>query len=361
MFTLNTRGKVCTVTRTLKLPKSGPLPEQTLQSDLEVTLNLGGVDPKSKVGKEVIKVFENVFRYELDRFGKKQDLEFIKDWEKIGKSGPGLKDAKALESVAKAYEAKVLKAWNDFNGKVAKRYADTSFKSACEAAEKKFREKLDKPTLAFSSEELKPARVGLLSGILGAITLGSATGGLGWIGAAVSGVAALIKGYDGAWNIARKRAGDVGENLVQIDETLTKVHKAMQALDPRMKKIAAGQSALEAELITATTKMAETRKSLEALEARAKKEDAVKEGKVLAEARQRCADQEKRIEALRKQLTALQKLQKSVEAAQSAVAEADTISTAERKGWDGFMTEVSKVASDSTTALGAIATLLKKL
>lgn len=361
MFTLNTRGKVCTVNRALTLPKSGPLPEQTLHSDFTVTLNLGGVDPNSKVSKEVIKVFENVFRFELDRFGKKQDLDFVRDWEKIGKAGPGLKDAKALESVAKAYEAKVLKAWNDFNGKVAKRYADTSFRSACDAAEKKFRETLDKPTLAYSAEDLKPARVGILSAILGAITLGPGTGGLGWIAAALGGVSALIKGYEGAWSIARKRAGDVAENLAQIDETLAKVHKAMQALDPRIRKIVAGQSALEAELITATARMADTRKALEALEARAKREQAVREGKVIVAARQRCGDQEKRIEALRKQLLALQNLQKSVEAAQVAVAEADALSTAERRGWDGFMAQVSTVAGDSTKALGAVATLLKKL
>lgn len=361
MFTLNTRGKDCTVTRALTLPKSGPLPEKKLESKLLVKLNLGEVDPKSKVGKEVIKVFENLFSSALDQFGKKQDLDFVKEWEKIGKSGPALKDKKTLENVAKGYEAKVLKAWNEFNDKTARRQADTAFKYACKAAEKKFREPLDTPTLAYSSEELKPARVGILSAILGAITLGPATGGLSWIATALGGVATLVKGYDGAWNIARKRAGEVSENLVQIDETLAKVHKAMQALDPRIKKIVAGQSALEAALITATAKMADARKALEALEARAENEDAVKEGKVIVEARKSCADHEKRIEALRKQISALQKLQKSVEAAQAAVAEADALSSAERKGWDGFMAQVSKVAGDSTTMLGAMKTLLKKL
>ena len=361
MFDLKMSGSKCVVTRKLELPASGPLPATMLESDFTVTLKLGKVKPNSDLGKSAIKTFQNVYRYELDRFGKKQDNEFIADWKKIGAALPKLNDKSKVEGVAKTFQDKVLKNWNTFAGKEGKRYAESSFKAACDDAEKKTREKLEKPSLDYSSEELKSSRVNILTAILGAMTVGTATGGLGWIAAATGGVGALIKGYQGAWDVARKHSGDMQENLAQIDDVLSSANKALDGLKPRIAKLVDSQNAIEAQLLSASNELAKLKTDLDKLENRAKSEQAVAEGKVLADARDHVTSREAQIKNLSKQLASMRKLQQALEAAQAAVAEADKLSTAERNGWDAFMASFSKISSDTNTALKAVVSLLKKL
>lgn len=361
MFELATAARKCTVTRSLSLPKAGPLPAQSIESTFEVTYDLAGADPKSGPGKEVLEMFHNTYLTELRLRGTRQDKEFEARWQALGKELAGAKSRDAAEKAAAAFEKDVLADWNDFAQKDGKRHAESLFAYAVKEVAKKHGDALAKARVAFKADELKPARVGILSSILSALTLGAASGGLGWAAFAIGGMVALLKGYQGAWEIARARATDVQANLNQIDDTLGKVAKAMEALEGRTKAMQQGRNVLEAELMKGAAELAKMQKVLADLEARAKKDAAVRDGRYLAEVRAQVEDGGAGLADLRKRIGDLDRLDAAIRAARTAVVQASDLSTAERRGWDATMVRFAKVSSDTTTALGAVATLLKAI
>ena len=361
MFKLKTQGDTCTVTRTLTLPKVGPLPAVPLESTFKVKFDLGGVKPATDVGKAVLSGFENTYLYELKRFGTKQDTEFVTAWGALGKALESAKDKAAVQKAGEGFQKKVLADWNDFAAKTGKTYAQTSFETVSKSVQKDKKTDLSKARIAFSADELKPSRVNILTSILAAVTIGAASGPIGWIAAAVGGMAALLKGYQGAWDIAKRRAGDVQSSLNHLNDRLTEAQKIMLTLTPSLERITSGRAALEADIIAASAELTTLHAELARLEKRAKSEAAVREGDYLADLQTKVTTNAKALDALRGEIKKIDAVAKAVQAAQKAVADADTLVEAERKGWDAFMAKVTKVSSDSGTFMGAVASVLKQL
>jgi len=361
MFKLKTQGDTCTVTRSLTLPKAGPLPSVPLESTFKVKFDLGGVKPATDVGKAVLSGFENVYFFELKRFGTKQDNDFIAAWATLGKAMAAAKDKDAVQKAGEGFQKKVLAEWNDFAAKTGKTYAQSSFESVSKSVQKDKKTDLSKARIAFSADELKASRVNILSSILAAVTLTAAAGPIGWITAAIGGMAALLKGYQGAWDIAKRRAGDVQSSLNHLDDRLTEAQKIMVTLGPSLDRITSARAALEADIIAASAELTALNAELARLEKRAKAEAAVREGGYLADLQTKVTTNAKALDALRGEIKKIDAVSRAVQAAQKAVAEADTLVEAERKGWDAFMAKVTKVSSDSGTFMGTVASVLKQL
>jgi len=361
MFKLKTQGDTCTVTRSLTLPKAGQLPAVPLESTFKVKFDLGGVKPATDVGKAVLSGFENVYLFELKRFGTKQDNDFIAAWATLGKAMAAAKDKDAMQKAGEGFQKKVLAEWNDFAAGTGKTYAQSSFESVSKSVQKDKKTDLSKARIAFSADELKASRVNILSSILAAVTLTAAAGPIDWITAAIGGMAALLKGYQGAWDIAKRRAGDVQSSLNHLDDRLTEAQKIMVTLGPSLDRITSARAALEADIIAASAELTALNAELARLEKRAKAEAAVREGGYLADLQTKVTTNAKALDALRGEIKKIDAVSRAVQAAQKAVAEADTLVEAERKGWDAFMAKVTKVSSDSGTFMGTVASVLKQL
>jgi hypothetical protein len=361
VFKVETSGETMKVTRTLELPKAGNLPSVTLRSSYTIKFNLAGVKPGSDVGKAVLSSFEKTYLAELKHAGAKQDSDFVKAWKDLGQSIAGSTDKETAQKTAAAFEKKVIAAWNDFSDGTGRRTANASFASAVKEVHKARSADLAKARIDFSAEELKPARVNILTAILGALTLGVVAGPVGWVVAAVGGVALLLKGYQGAWEIAKRRAGDLSGTLSYVDDRLKEAKKAVDLAAGGLDRLGTLQRALEAELVVATNDLDKLRSEVSALAARATKEKAVREGGLLEKLRSDVDARSKALKALRADIGDITRAIAAVETAQKAVTQADKIVTSERKGWDGLMASVTKHSSDTGSMISTATTVLKSL
>lgn len=361
MFSISTSGTTCTVTRTLELPKSGKLPAQTIESSFEAKLDLAGTDPKGPVGKEVIKLFQNVLMADLRIYATKAAKDAEDAWKTLGKALEKVADKAAATDLVETLEQDVASEWNSFARTKGKTFVERSFDYAVKDVSKTHDAALAKARVGFGASELKPARLGILGSILAAITITPAGGVLGGMAFALAGMATLIKGYTGAWEIARARAADVQANLNQIDDALDRIDKAMTSLAPRVKAMTAARDAIEAELLASTRDLAKLRDTLADLEKRAKSEKAVREGKYLSDVQDRVAAMDAGIAGLRKQLGALDALTAAIRDAGASVAKARGLSTADRKGWDALMARFTKVSSDTQSGVSAVVSLIKAI
>jgi hypothetical protein len=361
VFKVETSGETMKVTRTLVLPKAGNLPSVTLQSSFKVKFNLAGLKPGSDVGKAVLTSFEKTYLGELKRLGTKQDNEFEKAWTELGKSLAEVKDKGAATKTAAAFEKKVITAWNEFAETSGRRYATSSFDAAVKDARKSSSADLSKARIDFSAEELKASRVNILTAILGALTLSVVASPLGWVVAAIGGVAVLLKGYQGAWDIAKRRVTDLDGTLAYVDDRLKEAKKAVDQAAGRLGQLESARRGLEIELLAATNELEKLRGEVGALAARATKEKAVREGGLLEKLRSDVDARSKALKALRTEIGDISRTIAAVETAQKAVTQADRIVTSERKGWDGLMATVTKHGSDTGTLISTATTVLKSL
>lgn len=353
------------MTRTLELPKAGRLPAQKIDSSFTVTLDLGGLDPKSGTAKEVIRLFENVLLADLRVYATKSARALEAEWTRLGAELDKSTDRKAAQKLADAFEQSVADDWNDFAKARGKSYAEKAFDYAVKDIAKSSKADMDGARIAFDADELKPARLGVLTstlaGIVSAIAAGAATGGLAWFAAAIGGVAALVRGTSSSWKLAQGRAADLQANLNQIDGALDKITKAMDGLQPRMDLLDRSRRALEAAMLESSTELARLAKQMSDLESRAKAEKSDAYRKTLAGLYDRLTTLRADGDALRKQIAKLDGLGDAMDKARDAVRKASDLSTADRKGMDAAMARFDKVGDDTNTALGAVAALLKEV
>ncbi len=361
MFDVSMSGSKAKVIRTLTLPKTGPLPQLTLSDAYTIQLDLGGIDPKSPVAKEILTAFPKTYTYELNSVRKRYDDPCIKLWADAAKLVASKSDdPTAVEKAATKTQEKIVVIWNEFNAKRAKPLAESTFRSIANNAAKKAKEKAINPKLTFSSEGLKENRVGILSAVLGALTVGAVTGGVSWVLAGLAGFGALAKGYRNAWEISQKQSADVQTSLNQIDDGLESALSTLAKLQPSLSRLQTAQSEAAASIVVAKDELNRMIKEISTLEQRAKQEQAVREGKHLSSLREAAQKQEAKVRLLHSSMQSRDQLGKAVKDAHTAVAAAGDMVTAERKGWDKLMAGYSKVSKDGDTFLSGLAAVLKQ-
>ena len=268
-------------------------------------------------------------------------------------------DAKKIEAFATKFQNDVIASWNAFNAKDGKRYATAIMETVVKQVAKDQKTKLEAPKLSYNAEELKSNRVNILTAILGALTVGVATSGLGWVAVGLGAVVTLASGYFNAWQIAQKRAGDVQTNLAVVHRTLTSCESSLSKLDSEIDFLKQSGSAISSQLNKVTVEMTKAKGQLEKLEKRAKTEKQVKEGNYINSVRSRIENAQSSIESLRKDSADTTALIRSLETARDAVKKAKELSEIERKGWDGIMDRYVALETDSKTTLSALQKLLK--
>lgn len=359
MFKVTLQGKTATVVRTLTLPKTGPLQDLEISSSYQLKIDLAGLDPKSAVAKEILKSFPKVLENDLNATRKRHDDPCVKVWtDAAALVAKGKASEAEIEKQAAKAQSDIVKLWNAFNEKSAKPRAESIMESLANAAAKKAKEKAQVPVLKLSADELKESRVGILTAILAAATVSVAGGPLTWLLGAIAGMTALTKGYKNAWDIAKSQSADAQDNLNRIDSGLDSALSTLKKLEPSLSRLRTAQNETAASMIAAKAELTKMEKELATLEARAKTEKAVQEGKYLGALRTATQAQATKIEALRKALSEGDALAKSVTDAIAAVEAAGGQVTAKRGRWDQIMAGYAKVSKDSDTFIGTVAKVL---
>lgn len=361
MIKTRMQGTKATVTRTLTLPKTGVLKEKQLEDEYVIDTGLTSKDAKTDVGKAILKNLPKVLDNGMNAVRAKYDNRNIKIWTDVGAAlgKPGLAE-KDAHKLMKAAETKIAANWNEYSKKI-EGDVKSLVTTLAASEERKSGQSVGALKVKFSSKDLKSERVGILEAILGALTFGAVASTFGWIGAGLSAVLILAKGYNNAWKIAQKQSTEIQTNLNQIDDGLSEAQAALKKIGPYVKLLNNAQKKSAAQIITARGELEKMQAELNALEKRAKTESAVREGGYLKQLREGTQLQFFKLEALKKTLDAQADLDRSVKAAQDAVKIAADQTSARRSGWNGAMAEYNKVSKDSTSLLGAIAKLAKKL
>lgn len=360
MFDVKIKGNKASVTRSLTLPKAGPLDALPLSSTFEIALDLGGLDPKSKTHKEICETFGKVYANELNATRKKYDDAFVAIWVDAAKKAKAGADAKALQKIGQDAQNKIVQGWNDFNKKRGAYLADTLLKSVADNVTKKAKMEAAKPKTKFSSNDLKDNRVGILTAILGAVTMGVATSGLGWLAMGIGSVATLAKGYRHAWEIGQKQATDTQTNLNQIGLGLKDASTALTKLGPSLTRLDLSRKQFESQMASAAVEMKSMRKELAALEVRAKKDKAVREGKHLEALRTACDTQMAKIASLQKAVGQISDLRSAIDKADAATKAAESLVQVKVKGWDKFMSSYTSVSKDGQSLASAAGKVVKQ-
>jgi len=356
---LSSKSARVTITRRLELPKADPLPALTLESPSQMSFDMGGIDPKSDVARDIIKAFENGLKLDLDIRTRKADALHIKEWKQAAAFVGDDKNAGKVEAFAKKFEAKVVKDWNAFNARQMKLSAEGTFDSVVQSVFKKHKEKGKTPKFSFGAEELKAERVGMLGSILGALGVSLGTGGgAALLAGGIAGVATLMKGYNSAWTFNQKRMGDAQSNLADLKRGLDSAKSTLDKLAPAVDRLKQHKSQIEAGLVEGASNLRKARSELQRLEALARGDAAVKEGKVIKEAAQRTEKLEKSIAALKTAAARSDEIAARIAKAQTAVDDAASAITVERNRWDKIMDAYNKVGQDSDTAMGAVEKLV---
>lgn len=367
MFKISTKASsktaVVTVLRSLDFPETPPLPALQLKTQSRVTLNLGGIDPKSEIAKDIISQFENVFGFELKRFGTKADNSHIATWKKAAQAILANKDQSKIETFARTFEKGVLDDWNTFNTKTAKRYAETSLASVTESVLKKHKAKAAQPKMAFSSEDLKADRVGILTSIMAAVAVTVGTMGAGSVVAAIAAgiitIKSMLKGYNSAWKLNQKRLGDAQGNLADIKRALEDGKSALDKLAPSLARLEQHKKEIQASIAKCANELRKTKAELDRLETLATTDKRVKEGKYIGDVAKRAEKLGLKLDTLRIALGKTNELATKISVAQTAVDSAVTGIALERNRWDQIMDAYNKLDSDTDTVMGAVAQITK--
>lgn len=359
MFKIRIKGTRVAVSRSLELPRAGQLPSKVLSCTTQIKLTLGGIDLRSDTAREIIGMFENVYAYELDMRGKKQDAAFVKAWKDMASDLESAADARAVQKLARAFESEVLDKWNDFNVNEAKRYAQSSLQSAIREVGKKHKIAGARPKLDFSAEELKSDRLGILGALMGAVTFAASGGTLGWLAAGLGGLLTIAKGYRSAWSLGQKRISDAATNMARINTTLATCASALAKLDPELSKLATQEQQIQTQIADSTNQLRKLRAELAALEKRSKTEEPVREGKYLPALAAKVENTRTSLDQLRKSLGDLGQLRAAIADARKSVEAAQKRSEIERKGWDGLMDRYTRITTESDSVFSALEKLTK--
>ena len=361
MFNVSLSGTKAKVTRRLTLPATGPLAALDLEDSYEIKLDLGGLDPKRPAAKDVLKAYPKVLQNELNATRKKYDDACIKIWTTAAKEAakPGMTEPK-IKALGKKAEDAIIARWNDFNTKRANYVATSTLESLCDGASKKFDETAKKPKVAFSSEGLKSNRVGILAAILGAITIGAVSGGVGWLIAGIAGVKALTSGYRNAWEIGKKQSSDVQDCFNEVADGLAEAEATLKRLEPALSRLKSAKQAKATSMVSAHGALKKMEADMAKLESRAKTEKAVAEGGYITTLRTQISAQKKRLETLQKAVAADDQLQQAVKTASTAATAAAKQAKARRTGWDKIMAGYLKASKDGDTMLSTVSTLAKQ-
>ncbi|MCL6283637.1 hypothetical protein M3P21_08850 [Ruegeria sp. 2012CJ41-6] len=355
-------GVTATVMRTLTLPKSGKLAEKALKDTYKIEIELAGQGPKTAVGQAILKAFPKVLDNDLNSRRKQWDDRNIKIWKDTGTAleHKNMTEQKA-QALVKAAEKQITANWNEYNQKIAKPTALSIVEALAKNEAKKAGEKIGKSKIKFWSEDLKESRLGIWGSLIGAAVFGAATTPLGWIGAGLSAVLLLGKGYRSAWKIAQKQSVDVQTNLNNIKDGLSTAQSALNKLEPHLKMLGGAQSKTAAQMVTAQLELEKMRQELEKLETRAKTEKAVKEGEYIKKLRAGVDNQFFKVEALHKTIVAQASLEKRIADAIGAVEAAASEATARRSGWNKIMADYTDVSKESDSLISAMSKLAGKL
>ncbi len=362
MFTAKMNGKTLVLKRSLTFPAAGALTKTTIEDELKIPCDFDTVDPKSDVGKAISTAFPKVLVNDLNASRKKYDDGSIALWSKVGVAAAnGNIDAVKLKKAAAEAEKKIAERWNTYYKKVAQPAAQKIFQNVAESQAKKAKESIPKAKLQFSAPALKTERVGILSSLLGALTLGVSTGGLGWLVTGLGALGPLSSGASSMWKLGKKRSSDLQDCLNQIDDGLDTALATIKDLGPSLEVLTRRRDDFAAQIIVAKSELAKAEKELAALEIRAKTEKAVKEGKYLGQLRKIVENKGYELEALRKTVLLQDDLLKKVRAAHLAVEAAGKEVTARRKGVAQVAQRFEGVRKDIETAMSAAGKFIKTL
>ena len=360
MIKTKMNGTTANVTRTLDLPKSGGLDKRTLTVDYTIQTGLSSKDAKTDVGKAILKKLPAVLDQRMNALRGKYDNRNIKLWEDAGKAlqQPG-RTEKDAQKIAKAVEEKIAANWNAYS-KLMDMNAESVIEGLRVTEEKKAGEKIQNLKVKVSSPVLKPDRVNLLNFVLQAVTF-AGSGPLTWLSEGLKMFSKTVKAIDSATNMIEKSSTEIQASVNQISDGLDQAVTALKNVQPYVARMEVAQSEFNAKVIAARIELDKMTKALDALEKRASKEKAVREGDYLKELRADTQTKYFELTALEKTVVAQMDLQKVMKQATEAANEAKSQVVARRKGWSATNNAGKKNSKDMVAFIGSFTRLRKKL
>ncbi|MGC1497919.1 MAG: hypothetical protein WA790_19095 [Sulfitobacter sp.] len=360
MIKTKVSGTTAIVTRTLELPKSGALGKRLISQEYKIETGLTSKDIKNEVGAAVLKKLPSVIDAAMNSLRAKYDNRNVTIWVDTGKTllagGFTKKDA---EKVAKDAESKIASNWNEYSKKIAHE-VKSSVEELTAREEEIAGQNVEKLKVKFSSEDLKPKRVAVLSFLLDT-SLFLTGGPPSWIAGGISLAKSSMKGYHAAWKIAEKQSTEIRSSLNQIADGLEEANTALKKTRPYLKQLEHAQKKSAAQIIAARVRLEKMTGDLEVLEKRAASENAVREGRYLKELRIDTQTQFFKLIALEKTLNLQEDLQKATRDAAAAVDFATDKVEARREGFGKIMQSYSKNSKDADALLTTLLKVAKKI
>lgn len=347
---LKMTGTKAAVTRQLDLPKSGQVAAVALADQFEVEIDLGPL----KAGPdrtEILKQFENVYRWELTQAFGKLSKGLQAEWDAGAKAMAKLTDEKTATVLGTKVQKSMLDGWNAFPAQRGIPLAKTTLDSVLKKIKSDAVAKMATPKLKLSHAAVKEERVGILTSFLkGAaiVAIGVPTGGWGWLAAGLGALEALFKGVDSAMALSVKRSGDAGTNLEMVRSGLGDATKALDGLAPSLARMADSRRVFATEMALAAADLAKVQKSLNGMEQKAGKSDP----RVSAALTKLQADADLlyvKTKAFESSVDQINAIEKAVDAAARAVAAATALTAREGAARKSEVSALQALWKDKTT------------
>ena len=330
-FELKMTGSKAAVTRSLDLPKAENVAAVALHDSFGVEIDLGAIKPGPD-RTEILKQFENVYRWELNQAFGKLFKGLQGDWDTGVKALAKLTDEKSATVLGTKLQKTIMDGWNAFPAQRGIPLAKQTLESVLKKIKTDAVAKAGTPKLKLSHTALKDDRVGILTSFLkglAIVAVGVPTGGWGWVAAGLGGLEALFKGVDSAMALSVKRSGDAGTNLDMIRSGLGDATKALDSLAPSVARMADSRRAFVAEMALAAADLAKAQKSLAEMESKAAKSPDPKVGAVLKKLRTEADALYFKARAFESSVDQINAIEKAIEAAAKATAAAAALTTRE--------------------------------